>query len=198
MAADRLIMDGDNWISVTNDSVYDDSARLIVCVETDDDGIAHFDLSREEIEQLTDALRAVSTGSQPQDWRRKGGGLTGSIRSNAEAAAWRSAARTMLKAVHRPLVAAVRSHSDAARAKQFSAFLATDDGKALLSFFLGVAPLVIPQLQVDPRIARLAEELRIAGIQTAIDQLFDGVTEPLIAAFTKAVTALPPMKLANE
>ena len=111
---------------------------------------------------------------------------------DATDAAWRSAAATAVAAIRAPLLAALSSRLDSRQTKAVGAFLAKEEGRALLSVALGMAPMLLPELASDPRVTRLAREMRVAGMQVVSDMLLSDLCGPVIQALTKAVAKLPP------
>lgn len=120
------------------------------------------------------------------------GTLGDALTTDATDAAWRSAANTAVAAIRAPLLAALSSRLDSRQTKAVGAFLATGEGRALLSVALGMAPLLLPDLASDPRVTRLAREMRVAGMQVVSDMLLNELCGPVIQALTKAVAKLPP------
>ena len=113
------------------------------------------------------------------------------LKTNLGDAAWRSAARTAVSLMRKPLLDLLGQRVDKKSLKGFQSFLASQEGEAVLSTLVGLAPLFIPQASGNPRIERLCREMRVAGMQVATDQILDKLIEPLTHALRTAVERLP-------
>ena len=120
------------------------------------------------------------------------------LKSNAADAAWRTAAKKAVRAARVPLLTMLKAMTgDNVLAQRLVKFMATDNGLVVVGLFLGVAPVLFPQIATDPRIERLAEEMRIGSIEIVTDKVGDKLFGPLAAAFQVGLAALPSMKGSN-
>ena len=84
-------------------------------------------------------------------------------------AAWRTAASTALSTVKKPILAAMKKNGASDESCQTTlAFLETDAGEAIFAIVLGSILSGVPLN--NPKLNRLASELRILGFQNITDQ----------------------------
>lgn len=124
--------------------------------------------------------------------------VTAALKKNLNDAAWRTASETAVDLVRKPVAAALVNRTDSANAAMVAAFLDSEVGAAFLSALMGVAPLFLPQLGADPRVARLADEMRTSGAKFVTDKVSRDLAGPIVAAFTTAVAGLPPLPASTE
>lgn len=124
--------------------------------------------------------------------------VTAALKKNLNDAAWRTASETAVDLVRKPVAAALVNRTDSANAAMVAAFLDSEVGAAFLSALLGVSPLFLPQLGADPRVARLADEMRTSGAKFVTDKVSKDLAGPIVAAFTQAVAGLPPLPASTE
>lgn len=129
---------------------------------------------------------ATVTGSTNRD-------LVSTFKADATEAAWRSAASTAVDLVRKPLAAGLEARLDSDTAKAASKFLNTPEGEAFLAVLLGSAPLFVDGLNKDPRVVKLAGEMRVQGISVVTDRVLKDLAGPIVEAFTKAVAGLPEL-----
>lgn len=116
--------------------------------------------------------------------------VTDAAKEAFEAAAWQSAAEKVVELVKVPLLAALDGKDDD-RSKAMAGFLRTKEGTALLSAFLGFAPLFSPALMADDRAARLAAEMQIVAAKHVTDFVASNLVGPVTVAFQTALAGLP-------
>lgn len=190
----KLVSDNNMELRVEHDS---HGSTLYLSSENEE---FDYELTEDEAKQIACSLmgvdfdtssklvKSIGAKSEMASQRRR---AANTVKSNATQAAWRSAALSVTKSVRAPLIAAVCKKLTPDQAQTFQAFMKTAEGRGLLSLILGAIPLFVPQLQVDSRMEKLAEELRIAGLQVASDKIFDVALAPIVAAFTSATQKLP-------
>lgn len=113
------------------------------------------------------------------------------LKSNGKSAAWRTAAKKSARAARAPIVAALEALTgDSVLAKSLAKFMATDNGLALTGVFVGAIPLLVPEVSNDPNILRLAEEMRIGGMEIVTDKVGDKLFAPVMGIFSVGLASL--------
>lgn len=129
-----------------------------------------------------------ATGSKVMNKIKEAGSV---LKSNSKSAAWRSAAKKSARAARAPIVAALEALTgDSKLSSSLAAFMATDNGLALTGVFVGAIPLILPEVSNDPNLLRLAEEMRIGGIEIVTDQVADKLMAPVMSIFAVGLASL--------
>lgn len=110
------------------------------------------------------------------------------LKSDAEKAFYLGAANKLNSVVSTSLVKVMQKQGMSE--SSITEFMATDIGKSVISFCLGVGLPHIPSLGASPKVMILAENLRVQGIAKAGEKLFDVVSSELIETIVGTVSTL--------
>ena len=114
------------------------------------------------------------------------------VRTEGTEALWRTAATQTVMAVHAPILAALkRQHLSEGVIEGIRSFLETDIGRATIAVLLGTALQNIPTFGNNPKVQRLASEIRIYGMTTCGNVVANIVMDPIRGVLTDLISAIP-------
>jgi hypothetical protein len=114
------------------------------------------------------------------------------VKCDATDAVWRTAARETVRSVHQPMSAFLAGQNlPAGVVSVLAAALKTDAGEAVLGFILGNTMPFVPHFRGNPRLERLAKELRVLGLEHFTTKLAEAVLSPLREQLVALVGSLP-------
>lgn len=143
--------------------------------------------------EFSSSAKSGDTATETENNMTARESVVDTLSANVGDAAMRTAARTMLRTLRGPLAEGLASR-DTDNAQALAAFFRTRNGEAVLALLAGCIPLFVEGKTWDPRVHKLAEELRIQGAQIVFDDIADALVEPIVSALTKAVAQLPAPK----
>jgi hypothetical protein len=156
-------------------------------------------LDRELIDE--DPIDAYETTETTQVSRKKEKkkmnkpSFTEMLKQNAADAGYRVAATQSTNIVKNAVLTVMRNKgADDGAVAGFAKFLDTEFGAALISFALGAGLNYVPHLSDDPRVARLAEEMRINGMATAGNAVIGEAMAHVLPALTQVLQNLPAVE----
>lgn len=118
--------------------------------------------------------------------------ITQMLKANATAAGYRVAGTQMTNAVKSSLITVMRSKGvDGGQVQAFASFLDTEFGQAIISTMLGLGMNYIPHFGEDPRVQKLAEEMRVNGMATAGNAVIGEAMNVFLPAITQILSNLP-------
>lgn len=116
------------------------------------------------------------------------------FKSDLEKAAYRSCGTQMTSAVKQGILTALKTYgAEEGVIAFFAKTLDTDAGTAGVSAMLGHALPHAPVVGVDPRIARLSEEFRVAGYAQGMNLLMAALMQFILPGVMTALQSLPPV-----
>lgn len=119
------------------------------------------------------------------------GAFAAEMKSNLESAAWRSAAKGVLTALRKPVMAAIAARTGPPSSK-FLALLQTKEGEAVVSVLVGLIPLGMPSItQNNRKLDRLFAEMRVLGMETLTDMVMDTLLSPILSILSTTASSLP-------
>lgn len=113
------------------------------------------------------------------------------VKADGVDAAWRTAAKQASRAVRAPLAALLGKSLPGGVVGLVLGQLDTEGGEALLSFVIGHTMSYVPQFSCDPKLMRLAKEMRVQGMSYFTDLLADAVLAPLREQLVEVVKLIP-------
>ena len=114
------------------------------------------------------------------------------VKTEGTEAIWRTAAAQTLTVVQAPLIAALKRQGVSEGVLGFvGIFLETEMGRGLLALLLGTALSNIPNFGNNPKVQRLASELRIMGMASYGNLIAGVVIDPLREMMVNVISGLP-------
>src|ERR1700722_5549241 len=113
------------------------------------------------------------------------------VKADGKDAAWRTAARQASRAIRAPLGALLGKKLPAGVGGLVLGQLDTDSGEALIALAVGHTMGYVPQFSCDPKLMRLAKEMRVQGMSHFTDILADAVLAPLREQLVEVVKLIP-------
>lgn len=114
------------------------------------------------------------------------------VKVDAKDAGYRVAANQMSRTTKRLLVRILKDNGvDKKQVKAISDLIDTDLGEATISYVLGLGFTYAPKLKEDPRIKKLAEELRIEGMAGAANIAVDSILAEILPGLHDVLGSLP-------
>lgn len=121
--------------------------------------------------------------------------FTDMIKSNALDAGYRVGATQSTALVRSAIVTLMRKKGANEGAIQgLTTFLETEFGAALISLMIGSGLHYVPTLNQNPRVQRLAEEMRIGGMATAGNAVMGELVAQLLPALQEIIQKLPELE----
>lgn len=121
------------------------------------------------------------------------------LKQNAADAGYRVAATQSTNIVKNAILTVMRNKgADDGAIAGFSKFLDTEFGAALISFALGSGLHYVPHFGDDPRVQRLAEEMRVNGMATAGNAVIGEAMAHVLPALTEVLQKLPAVENSNN
>ncbi|MCZ2222481.1 MAG: hypothetical protein LC122_02505 [Chitinophagales bacterium] len=118
--------------------------------------------------------------------------LLETLKSDAQEAAWQTAAETAAKVVQKTVVSIANNKAGPDGGALVASIIDTPAGLALIQLIAGIAVTQIPGVSDDPRAAKLGTKLRQNGMAGGMGLVADEVLTNLIPSLTEVVNALPP------
>jgi hypothetical protein len=112
--------------------------------------------------------------------------------NDGEQAAWREASRQCVRNITAALAPIADRHLPKGVVGLVLGKLNTDMGRAFVGFAAGHVMAAVPSFSSDPRLKRLAEEMRVASTQWGFSVVADAVLDPIrdsIVDIVKGLTA---------
>jgi hypothetical protein len=117
------------------------------------------------------------------------------LKQNAVDAGYRVAATQSTNIVKNAILTVMRNKgADDGAIAGFAKFLDTEFGAALISFALGSGLHYVPHFSEDPRVQRLAEEMRVNGMATAGNAVIGEAMNHVLPALTQVLQNLPAVE----
>jgi hypothetical protein len=117
------------------------------------------------------------------------------LKNDMTDAAYRVASTQMTNGVRKGLVALLKDKGmDGDKLSVVTELLDSEAGASLIHLLFGFGLTYVPHYQNDPRVTRLAEEFRIAGMTTAGNAVIGTAMEYLLPALQDALKALPAVE----
>ena len=114
------------------------------------------------------------------------------VKTEGTEALWRTAASQTVLAVYDPLLAALkRQHLSQGVIDGVKTFLETEIGRATVAMLLGIALQNIPNFGSNPKVQRLASEMRIYGMTIGGNMIAGIVMDPLRGFMSDLIAGLP-------
>jgi len=114
------------------------------------------------------------------------------VKADGTDAFWRTGAKQTVRAVHGPLSALLNKHLPIGVSGVIvDQLLNTDHGEAILAYALGNTMQYIPKFNSDPKLVRLAKEMRVLGLTFFTDKVADAILTPLRDQLMDIVNQLP-------
>lgn len=113
------------------------------------------------------------------------------VKADGTDALWRTSAKQAVKTAKVPVVAFLgKTKFGGVVAPMAAEFLDTAAGEAALSWVAGNVMAQVPSLNCDPKLRRLAKEMRVMGLEWVSDQLGDLVFSPFRDGLKELVSGL--------
>lgn len=119
------------------------------------------------------------------------------LTEDGENAGYRVAANTITKVVRGGLIAALEN-ADSGIADMGKEALATEAGKAIVGYALGAGLTFAPGIGSDPRVAKVATDLRVEAMVDGGQAFLQQVGESILPALTEVISGLPLGSLADK
>lgn len=120
------------------------------------------------------------------------------LKSNAISAGYRMAGTQATSLVKQSLISVMRNKGvDGGQLDSFAKFLDTEFGSAIISGILGMGLHYVPHFNEDPRVQRLAEEMRVNGMAIAGNAVIGEVMQHLLPAVSDILQKLPALDEKN-
>ena len=157
-------------------------------------------LDRELIDEDPIDDYTTETPTQVQTTQKEGKKMnkpsfTEILKQNAVDAGYRVAATQSTNIVKNAILTVMRNKgADDGAIAGFAKFLDTEFGAALISFALGSGLHYVPHFSEDPRVQRLAEEMRVNGMATAGNAVIGEAMNHVLPALTQVLQNLPAVE----
>ena len=110
-------------------------------------------------------------------------------------AGYRVASTQMTNGIRKGLVTLLKDKGmDGDKLSVVTELLESEAGVAMIHLMLGFGLTYVPHFQDDPRVTKLAEEFRVAGMATAGNAVIGTTIEYLLPALQDALKALPALE----
>ncbi len=187
------------WLNGTSFYSRADWVRAVNTVNNEDETIENVLSAEDPSEEIFEAELAKplkkKTAKEEKKMSTEKPSLTEMMKSNFQDAAYRVAGTQATKAVKTAILTAMKNKgSDNGTLTAIAGFLDTEFGTALISAGLGVGLNYVPHLNEDPRVQRVAEELRIGGIAVAGNAIIGEAMAHILPAITDALKDLPALE----
>jgi len=115
------------------------------------------------------------------------------IKSDAEKALYRSAATQFTNLIQTSIVTLMEAKGmDEGKLNVVRELMETEFGKAIIASAIGMGLSYVPgEIGEDPRLVRLAEELRVSGIEIVMNEVLGTVIQTLLPAVQNTLSTLP-------
>jgi hypothetical protein len=142
------------------------------------------------VRRATDSCNKPCNDKQCNDVSVKGSKAMGSLtnrldgvvcmaKNDAGDAVWRTAAKQAVRTARTPVVAFLAKSKFGMVAPLAAEFLDTEAGEAALAYVVGNVMAQVPSFSCDPKLRRLAKELRVLGLEFVSDKVADLLLSPV-------------------
>ena len=125
--------------------------------------------------------------------------LTETLKSDAQDAALRVASTQMTNGVKAGLVKILeKKGGNSGQMEMFKTILDSEIGDAFVALLLGYGLNYAPQIKDNPKVVKIAAELRTQGMATGGNLVFGAAMDTLLPTLTEALKALPDETSSEE
>lgn len=124
-------------------------------------------------------------------------GFMETLKADAEKGAWRAGATALADSAQAGILLALKANTKMEDSKMevVAELLKTEGGNALIRSILGYTLTYAPGIKdMDPRVAKLAEEFRVSGMQVGMEGIVSMLQQYLAPAVAHALGNLPPIQ----